>query len=73
MYIHVTITPSAKKEDLKELRSGHFEVSVKEPAERNLANKRLLEILADHFNNPEGGVKIINGHHSRKKLIRVGK
>jgi predicted nucleotidyltransferase len=28
--------------------------------------------ISHHFNNPDGGVKIINGHHSRVKLLKVG-
>jgi len=69
MYIHITLTPGAKKESLKEIKDNYFEISVKPKAERNLANDRLLEILKKHFGSKK--IRIINGHHSRKKLLSV--
>ena len=65
--------PNSKKEEIRALKENSFEIKVKEPAERNLANKRICEILNHHFKNPEGGVKIINGHNSPIKLIKIGK
>jgi hypothetical protein len=39
-YIHVKVTTRAKKESLKQKSEDLFLISVKEKAERNLANKR---------------------------------
>ena len=52
MYIHVKVIAGAKKEVLKLKNSDHFEISVKEPAERNLANTRIIELVASHFSIP---------------------
>jgi uncharacterized protein YggU (UPF0235/DUF167 family) len=71
MYIRVTVTPSAKKELFKERREGEFEISVREKAERNLANIRVLELVAEHFNVSRGSVKIVAGHRSSKKILSV--
>jgi uncharacterized protein YggU (UPF0235/DUF167 family) len=60
-----------KKESLKQKSEDHFEVSVKEKAEHNLANKRVLELFALHFNLPIEKVRIINGHRSPSKLLVV--
>ena len=69
MYIHVKAKTKQKEEYIKELKENHFEISVKEKAENNFANKRILEILKKHFN--VSGVRIINGHKSPSKLVSI--
>lgn len=71
MYIHVKVKTKQKKEYIKELKPQYFEVSVKEKAEKNLANKRILKILQKYFKTQK--VKIINGYQSPNKLISVDK
>ncbi len=71
-YIHVKVTAQAGKESFKEKSSDHFEISVKEKAERNMANTRVLEIVAGHFKVPKSKVRIVNGHRHPSKLIVVG-
>lgn len=72
MYIKVRAYPNSKKELVEQKKENTFDIFVREPAERNLANKRICELLSERFGNPCGGVKIINGHFSAVKLIRVG-
>lgn len=72
MYIKVKVKPDSKNEELKAISANSFEIKVKEKAERNLANKKICELIKAHFKNPKGGVKIINGHHSNVKLLKVG-
>jgi len=71
MYIKVMVFPKSKKEELKKLSENKFEIKVKEKAERNMANKRVTELLAENFEVDTGKVKIVNGHHSPSKLISV--
>lgn len=71
MYIHVKVIADAKKEFIKENSSDHFEISVRKPAERNLANTRVLELVAIHFKVPKSHIRIINGHHSPTKLLSI--
>ena len=73
MYIRVKVTASAKKEKFKQINEDHFEVSVKEKALNNLANKRVLELLALHFGLSIGKIRIVNGHRSPTKLLIVDK
>lgn len=72
MYIKVKVTVGAKKESLKGISEDTFAVSVREPAERNLANTRVREMLAGHFSVPLGKVRIVSGHHSPSKILAVG-
>jgi len=71
MYCKVKVVPAAKKESFVKKSEDHFNVSVKEPAERNLANRRVLELVAEHFKVPYGKVRLVSGHHSPSKIFRV--
>lgn len=70
-YIHVKVTAGARKESFKKKSEDHFEISVREKAERNMANNRILELVAEHFKVPVAKVRIINGHRHPSKLIVV--
>ena len=69
MFIHVRVKPSAKKESILKKSDTHFVISVKEPAERNMANKRIIEIIKRLFCIKS--VRIINGHNSPSKLLSI--
>jgi len=70
-YIHVLVTAGAKKESLKKKNDDHFEISVKEKAERNMANTRVLELVAEYFKVSKSKVRIINGHRHPSKLLVI--
>lgn len=70
MYIHVKARPGSKREEVKKASADHYEISVKEPAERNLANGRILEIVCNLF--PGRTVRLMNGHNSPSKLFSIG-
>jgi uncharacterized protein YggU (UPF0235/DUF167 family) len=77
MYIHVKVTVGARGELIKPRRiagqesSDHFEISVCEKAERNMANKKVLGLVAQYFKVPIKKVRIVNGHHHPSKLLVV--
>lgn len=71
MYIHVKVKTKQKNEYIKELKDNYFEISIREKAEKNMANNKILEILKKHFLTTN--IKIINGHKSPSKLILVEK
>lgn len=71
MYIRVVVQPSAKKELFQKTGDCRFSVSVKEKAERNMANERVCELVARHFGVPRSAVRIVNGHQSPTKLLDI--
>ena len=71
MYIHVRVTPGAKKESIVETSNEHFAVSVREKAERNLANGRVRELLAAHYGLAPSGVRLVSGHRSPSKIFDI--
>ena len=73
MYIKIKVKTGAKKERIVKKSDDHFEIDVKEPAERNLANKRVVELLRDYLKVYNGDVRIVSGHHSPSKIISIDK
>ena len=71
MYIKVKVVVGAKREKIVKKTEDRFDISVKEPAERNLANKRILELVRDYFKVYNGEVRIVSGHHSPSKIISL--
>jgi uncharacterized protein (TIGR00251 family) len=69
MYIKVRVKAGARKEEVIKEKDDHFIISIKEPAERNQANRRIIEIIKGLF--PGTIVRIINGHQSPSKLLAV--
>ena len=74
MYIKVRVLTAQRKEGVAEgERPGELVVSVREKPERGAANRRVLALLRAHLGNPEGGIKIVAGHTSPSKIVRVGR
>ncbi|MBX4210912.1 DUF167 domain-containing protein [Candidatus Parcubacteria bacterium] len=71
MYIHVKVVPEAREELFVEKSKNHFIAAVREKPERNMANRRLLELVSAHFKIPIGKARIISGHHERSKIVDV--
>ncbi len=71
MYIKVNVIAGARKEIFDKKSKDHFKISVKEKAERNMANTRVLELVAEYFKVSKNKVKIINGHHHSSKLLSL--
>ncbi len=71
MYVKVEVHAGAKREKLELASKERLKISVKEPAERNRANKRVTELVARHFNVSTQHVRLISGHHSPIKMFDV--
>ncbi len=71
MYVKVRVQAGAKKEKIEIVSEKRLKISVKEPAEQNLANKRVIELVAQHFKIPKARVRIKSGHHSPSKILSV--
>jgi len=71
MYIKVKVQAGAKKEDLKQKNKDTYIISVKEKAERNMANKRVCALMASLFDVSVRNVRIVNGHQSPSKMLSI--
>ena len=71
MLIRVRVTSSAKEARVTKTGESSFEVRVDERAVGGRANKRLLEILSEHFNVPKSSITIVRGARSRDKMVEI--
>jgi uncharacterized protein YggU (UPF0235/DUF167 family) len=72
MFVHVHVTPGARRERVTKKDETEFQIEVKEPKERNLANKRIREILVKEFGVDSGQIRMLTGHRSPSKIFSVG-
>ncbi len=71
MYIKVNVIPKSKREEIIKEKEGYYKISVREPAERNFANKRVRELLAKELGFPLAKVRLISGHHTPQKMFSI--
>lgn len=70
MYVKVRVTAGAKKESVAQKAADSFRVSVRAPAERGLANQRVIELMREIYPDAKQ-FKIVSGHTSPSKIISV--
>ena len=70
MYVKVGVVVGARRERVVKKSDDHFVISVKERAEGNLANERVLLIISDIYETKK--VRIVKGHHGPSELFSVG-
>ena len=71
MYVRVAVYPGNKNETVKSLGEHRFEMKVKEPAERNLANIRVKELLAREYAVEVKAIRLVSGHQNSRKIFAV--
>jgi len=65
------VTPNSREARVVRVSEDYFEVRVDEKAVGGRANKRLLEVLAEHFKVPKSRISILRGTKSRNKIVQV--
>lgn len=70
MYLKLKIITDAREEKIEKLKDDEYRIWTKMPAENNLANTRVLEIIRNEY--PNKSVRIISGHHSPSKILAIG-
>lgn len=69
MYIKVHAVPDSRDESVAGKGADTLIIRVKEPAEGNCANKRILGIVRQRY--PGRAVRMVSGHQSSHKIISV--
>lgn len=70
MYLKIKVVPDAREEKIEKLKEDEYRIWTKMPAENNLANTRILEIIRNEY--PGQSVRLVSGHHSPSKIVSVG-
>src|SRR3990167_7064886 len=59
------------EEKVKKVRENSFEVWVKEPPARGLANMAIKNALAEYFNVSSAKVRLVSGFSSKNKIFEI--
>ncbi len=71
MLIKLRVHPDSKRSELRRKAADHYEVWVKEPAERGRANAACLALLGRELGVPAGRIRIVKGGKSPSKIVEV--
>jgi uncharacterized protein YggU (UPF0235/DUF167 family) len=71
MLIKVRVKTGAKNESLEKVADDHFKITVREKPQGNMANRRIVELVADALIIPHARVRIVKGHHSPSKTLEI--
>ena len=70
MLIKVKVKPNSKEERIEKISENEYKIEVKEPAEDNKANTRVINMLAKEFGVSYKNIKIKNPA-SKDKVIAI--
>ena len=70
MILNIRVVPKSSRK-LIEKENNRFKVYLTRAPHNGLANKQLIELLAEHLKVRKYQIKIIQGEKSRDKVIKV--
>ena len=71
MKVNVLVKPNSRKESVTQNDDGSLSVRVNAPPTDGKANKRVIELLAEHFNVPKSSVELLHGSSGKKKIFEI--
>lgn len=71
MKITVLAKPGAREDKIEQVDDVTYRVSVKAPPIKGMANRAIVNLLAEHFDVSPSAVRIASGYTSRNKVIEI--
>ena len=71
MRISVHVTPRARHASVDRGAHNRFRVAVTAPPHEGLANRAVVELLAEYFQVPRSRVRIVRGQAGRHKIVEI--
>lgn len=71
MRIYIKVNPRSSQQKIEKLANGNYKVWLKAVPERDLANRELIQILAEYFKVSKSRIEIIGGKTSSRKIIEI--
>ncbi|MFA6432302.1 MAG: DUF167 domain-containing protein [Candidatus Paceibacterota bacterium] len=69
--ITVRVSAGSRSESVERLAADIYKVHVRTVPEKGKANKRVLELIAEHFGVAKSRLEIVRGGVGREKKIRI--
>lgn len=70
MNIKIIAHPKSSRNKILQ-KNEFYHVYITSPPEKNKANKKIIELLADYFQKPKSKIIIKSGEHSRNKMFEL--
>lgn len=70
MILNIRVIPKSNRNLIKK-ENDYLKVYLTNPAQEGLANKQLIELLAEHLNVKKRQIRIVKGEKCRDKLIEI--
>lgn len=70
MFYQIKAVPNSKQASVI-LEGDILKVKIDAEPKNGKANRRLIEILSEHFKVPSSYIRIVSGHTSRNKIVEI--
>ncbi len=71
MYIRVKVVTNAAKNEVIDQGENAFTVKVTASPERGKANRKVLDLVAEHFQVAKSAIAIVKGAYANKKIMHI--
>lgn len=71
MHLKVKVNAGAQSESVRQLADGSYQVRTRAPATKGKANRRVLELLAEHLGLHRDEIEIVAGQTSAIKHVKL--
>lgn len=71
LVIEIKVIPQSKKQVIGVEQHGLIKCYLKSQPEKGKANEELITMLSKQLRIPKQDIKILSGHTSRKKIIKI--
>lgn len=69
--VTVVVKTEAREETVVERAPARLVIAVRQKAAYSAANRRVIELVARHYEVPENVVRIIKGHTTPNKILEI--
>ena len=71
MLVKIRVFPKSKINEIIKKSDNSFDVRVRVRPEKGLANRAVIDILADYFKIPTGKIRMVKGVKQRSKIFEI--
>lgn len=71
MFINISVTTRASKNEIIKVGDNTFKVYVTVVPEKGKANQKIIELLSDYFHLAKSKIKIKAGTTSKEKIVKI--
>lgn len=71
MRLAIKVLPRSSRNSVEEIEPGVFKIKMTSAPVDGEANKKLIELLADHFAIAKSKIKLVRGLTSKNKVVEI--